>query len=74
MRCEYDDGFKVNYSGSLSIKKGDDVDLYVKENFIPSTVKSGLEAAAVHNSCGELRQAAYGVTDVIHGAWYQKKS
>ena len=74
MRCEYDDGFKVNYSGTLSIKKGDDVDLYVKENFIPSTVKSGLEAAAVHNSCGELRQAAYGVTDAIHGAWYQNKS
>jgi len=74
MKCEYDDGFKVNYSGSLSIRKGNDVDLYVKENFIPSTVKSGLEAAAVHNSCSELRQAAYGVTDAIHGAWYQKKS
>jgi hypothetical protein len=73
MRCEYDDGFKVNYSGSLSIKKGDDVDLYVKENYIPSAVKSGLEAAAAHNSCGELRQAAYGVTEPIHGAWYQNK-
>ena len=74
MRCEYDDGFKVNYSGSLSIKKGDDVDLYVKENFIPSAVKNGLEAAAVHNSCGELRQAAYDVTDAINGAWHQNKS
>ena len=74
MRCEYDDGFKVNYSGSLSIKKGDDVDLYVKENFIPSTVKSGLEAAEVHKNCCELRQAAYGVTDAIHGEWYQNKS
>jgi hypothetical protein len=69
MRCEYDDGFKVDYSGSLSITKGDDVNLYVKGNFIPAGVKSGLEAAAVHNSCGELRQAAYGVTDTIQGAW-----
>ncbi|HXE95831.1 MAG TPA: hypothetical protein VN642_05470 [Dongiaceae bacterium] len=74
MKCEYDDGFKVNYSGSLSIRKGDEVDLYVKEKFISSAAKSGLEAATAHNSCGELREAAYRVTDVIHGAWYQTKS
>ncbi|KAF0218531.1 MAG: hypothetical protein FD174_2831 [Geobacteraceae bacterium] len=69
MRCEYGDGFKVDYSGSLRITKGDDVDLYVKESFIPANVKSGLEAAALHNSCGELRQAAQEATDTIQGAW-----
>lgn len=69
MRCEYDDGFRVNYSGSLSITKGGEVVLFVKESFIPSAVKSVLEAAALHNSCGELREAAaYGVTDTIQGA------
>jgi hypothetical protein len=74
MRCEYDDGFKVDYSGSLRITKGDDVNLYVKDSFIPSNVKSGLDAAAGHNSCGELRQAAQKATGTMHGAWYQTKS
>lgn len=73
MRCEYDDGFKVDYSGSLRITKGDDVNLYVKESFLPANVKSDLTAAAAHNSCGELRKAAYEATDKIHGAWYQNK-
>ena len=72
MKCEYGDGFKVDYSGSLRITKGDDVNLYVKENFIPSAAKSGLEAAAMHNSCGELRKAAQEATTSVHDAWYSE--
>lgn len=73
MRCEYFDGFKVDYSGSLRITKGDEVDLFVKESYIPADVKSGLEEASVHNSCGELRQAAQKAADAIHDAWHYNK-
>ena len=69
MRCEYDDGFKVEYTGSLHITKGDEVDIFVKESFIPDCVKSNLEGAVLHNSCGQLRYAAQDTTDSIRHAW-----
>jgi len=59
MNCEYNDGIKVNYSGSLRIKKDDGaVDLYLKKSMIPAKIKSALQAAARHNNCVELRKAA----------------
>ena len=69
MKCEYKDGFKVDYSGSLRITKGDDVNLYVKEGYIPASVRSDLDAAASHNSCHELRLAAKEATNTIQVAW-----
>lgn len=71
MRCEYNDGFKVDFTGSLNITKGDDINLSVKESFIPANVKNDLATAAAHNSCGELRQAAQKATDAIGGAFNQ---
>jgi hypothetical protein len=73
MRCEYNDGFKVDYagSGSLNITKGDNINFSVKERFIPAGIKSDLSAAAAHKSCGELRQAAQKATDAIGGVWKQ---
>ena len=65
MRCEYDDGLKVDYSGSLKITKGEEVNVFVKEGLIPANFKSGLDAAASHNSCGELRQVARTVTETV---------
>jgi hypothetical protein len=70
MKCEYGDGFKVEYEGSLRVTKGDEVNLYVKESFIPSDIKSEFEAAALHNSCGELRHAAQEATATFKDAWY----
>lgn len=72
MRCEYKDGFKVDYTESLRITKGDEVDLVVKGAQIPADFRSNLDAAASHNSCGELRTAAQAVTDNINQAWKQK--
>jgi hypothetical protein len=72
MKCEYGDGFKVDYSGSLRITKGEDVNVYVNESFIPFSAKSGLDAAAMHNSCSELRKAAQGATTSLHDAWYKE--
>lgn len=69
MRCEYNDGFKVDYSGSLRITKGTDVDILVQGGLINERARSDLDAAASHNSCSELRAAAREVTDTLHEAW-----
>jgi len=68
MKCEYDDGFKVDYSGSLRITKGDDVNLYFKKRSIPTNFKNALQAAVRHNSCGKLRQAAWELTGANQSA------
>ena len=69
MRCEYKDDFKVDYSGALRISKGDGVDLVVKENIIPATIKTSLDSAVSHNSCHELRAASRAFTDTITKAF-----
>jgi hypothetical protein len=68
MRCEYKDDFKVDYSGSLHITKGDGVDLVVQRDRIPSNFKACLDSAVSRNSCHELRAAARGVTNTINSA------
>jgi hypothetical protein len=72
MRCEYRDGFKVDYedyAGSLRITKGNDVEISVQAGQISGKARSDLDAAANHNSCSELRAAAREVTDALHEAW-----
>lgn len=68
MRCEYKDDFKVDYSGSLHITKGDGVDLVVQGDQIPANFKACLDSAVTRNSCHELRSAARGVTNTINSA------
>jgi hypothetical protein len=68
MRCDYKDDFKVDYSGSLQITKGDGIDLIVKGDQIPSNFKACLDSAVSRNSCHELRAAARGVTNSINSA------
>jgi hypothetical protein len=65
MKCEYNDGLKVDYSGSLHISKGSDVDLVLKAEEIPENFKGVLQEAELHKSCGELRKAALEVTDAV---------
>jgi hypothetical protein len=65
MRCEYKDGLKVNYSGSLRITKGDEVNVSLNANEIPVTIKEELHEAALHESCGELRLVAQEVTYIL---------
>jgi hypothetical protein len=66
MRCTYKDDFKVDYSGSLHISKGDGVDLVVKESLIPTDIKSSLDSAVNHNNCHELRVASRAFTNTIN--------
>jgi hypothetical protein len=65
MRCTYKDDFAVDYSGSLHITKGDGVDFVVKENLIPSNIRTNLDAAVSHKDCHELRAASRELTDTI---------
>jgi hypothetical protein len=62
MICAYKDGLKVNYSGSLQITKGKDVNVLIKEGFLPANIKSGLDQAAGHHSCRDMRKVADDVT------------
>ena len=72
MRCEYKDDFRVDYTGSLHIKKGDGVDLLVKGNQIPADAKACLDSAVSRNNCHELRAAAKAVTNSINQSFYKE--
>ena len=65
MKCVYDDGLQVDYTGSLSITKGSEVNVFLKANEIPAGIKGELVDAVRANSCGELRHVAQEVTDVV---------
>jgi len=62
MKCEYSDGLKVNYSGPLQIMKGQEVNVFIKEELIPDGIKSDLDMALFKNSCGDMRAVAETVT------------
>jgi len=62
MKCEYSDGFKVNYSGPLQITKGQDVNVFIRESRIPEDIKYDLEMALFKDSCGDMRTIAETVT------------
>ncbi|RQW77219.1 MAG: hypothetical protein EHM51_02160 [Geobacter sp.] len=72
MKCDYKDDFKVDYSGSLHITKGDGVDVVVKEGEIPSSFKASLDSAVSHNSCHELRAAAKEITNSLQEAFWKE--
>jgi len=65
MKCAYNDGLRVDYSGSLHISKGKDVDLVLEAEEIPERYKEELVGAVRHNSCSELKKAALEVTDAV---------
>jgi hypothetical protein len=62
MICEYKDGLKVNYSGSLQITKGKEVNVLIKEGYIPANIRCGLDQASSHHSCRDIRKVADEVT------------
>jgi hypothetical protein len=65
MKCAYNDGLRVDYTGSLHISKGSDVDLVIKAEEIPERYKEELVGATRHYSCSELRGAALEVVDAV---------
>ncbi len=65
MKCEYDDGLKVDFDGFLRITKGDEVNLYIKEGFVPREIKGRLTVATINYSCSSMREVAEDATRVL---------
>lgn len=63
MKCEFQDGWKVDYSGALRINHGDDVNVYIKDGLIPPDFKSQLDQAEQSHSCEMLKKVAEDVTN-----------
>jgi hypothetical protein len=63
MRCEFDDGLQVEYSGAgaLRVIKGDEVNLFLKDGCVPEDLRSELEGANL--SCAGLRSVAKKATE-----------
>ncbi len=65
MRCEYNDGFRVSYGGPLRIKKGNEVNVYLDSDEIPSEVWGELHEATLDENCGLMRHAAQEITEIV---------
>lgn len=62
MRCEYDDGLSINYTGSLTVRNGNEINGYLaKEHNIPDNFRKEFDKAAKAGNCGELRRIAMAV-------------
>lgn len=72
MKCEYSDGIKVKYSGPLQVTKGQEVNIFIKEEMIPEDIRLDLEMALFKDSCVDMRAIAetvhktYGDRACIH--------
>jgi len=58
MICEYQDGFKVDYTGSLRITRGDNVNVFINSESIPSNYKGILDWAMHSHNCHDMRRVA----------------
>lgn len=72
MRCVYEDGTKIKYTGPFQITRGNDVNIFIKEELIPDDLKADLEMALFNNSCalmrdvGERATKRYGTHACVH--------
>ncbi|MGA7828748.1 MAG: hypothetical protein WCA04_13865 [Geobacteraceae bacterium] len=63
MRCEYNDGMTIDYSGSLKVRTGNDIQgVLVREGGMPETIKHKLDSAAHNHDCSELRKISEELT------------
>ncbi|UFS70327.1 hypothetical protein LPW11_20935 [Geomonas sp. RF6] len=62
MKCDFQDGWKVDYSGDLRIKHGDDVNVYITSGNIPSEFKNDLDSC---DSCDSLKKLAQDITNKV---------
>lgn len=65
MRCEFNDGLQVSYTGRLRINKGDEINVFLDQDDIPATLQGRLHDAVIHDDCGDLRSIADDVTDMF---------
>ncbi len=68
MRCEYSDGLKVDYSGSLRITRGKQIfGLLVRENALSQDFRNELDRAVRNRNCSDMRKIAQAIADNIGG-------
>lgn len=65
MSYRYDDGTVVDYSGSLRITRGDAVNVYLAEDFVPKRIKEDLAEATRVNNLEKIREIAAVVTESV---------
>lgn len=58
MKCAYNDGLSVAYTGSVQILKGSEVNVFIKESRLTDDMKVDLEMALFRNSCSDMRKIA----------------
>ncbi len=59
MRCEFRDGLKINYAGSLGVRKGTEINAYkVADDSMPDFIRAELDKAVRNGSCSEMRKIA----------------
>lgn len=64
MKCEYGDGVRIDYSGSLRIRKGNEIYGYlVKMDGIPDTLRNDLDNASRSENCKEIRRISDAVVN-----------
>jgi hypothetical protein len=63
MRCEYKDGLKIDYSGSLTVRRGNDIrGVFARKDSIPAEFRNVLDKAARNNNCDEIRSVVQEIT------------
>jgi hypothetical protein len=73
MKCEYKDGLRVDYSGSLRVRKGNEIEGFlVKEEFIPDTFRYVLDKAVRNDSCRDIRKIAEAITQNVNGKFCKR--
>jgi hypothetical protein len=67
---EFDDGLRVEYTGSFRIQQGEKINVYIKEGFVPDKLK---EPCQVLDRIGaDIRQLVGTITDEVGTTWYVK--
>lgn len=57
MTCKFKDGVRIEYSGSLCVRKGAEISGFlVKGDSMPDTLKVELDRAARSENCKEMRR------------------
>jgi len=67
---EFDDGLKVEFTGSILIRKGEEIRVYIQEGFVPDKLKEPFKV--MERIGGDVRSLVRTVTDEVGTTWYVK--
>ncbi|MBP1752565.1 MAG: hypothetical protein H6Q57_1401 [Geobacteraceae bacterium] len=65
MKYEFSDGMVVDYSGSIHVTRGTEIDLFIEEGYIPVNVRKDLEEATRKGSRDDIKKIAVMLTDTV---------